>query len=236
MNIPNANVITQSLTEDLISRSISKGLEVKYLKEKHQILIEDSSDWLAKIYLPWNLEFDSKAGFSIKDDFHYALVMIRAGQAVMGYFHDGNLLDHKVFRAYMVRQKQGKSQIKYLKTKGKSRSGSRIRLGETERFFEEINERLNEYSSNFPIEIWGISCGKTLWPYYFESETAPPFSQNQENLISLPFHIAQASFEALENIRIQLGKFHLLLSEKGKSTFSEPGTFKPDLEINSDNW
>jgi len=109
-------------------------------------------------------------------------------------------------------------------------------LGETERFFEEINERLQEYSSNFPIDIWGISCGKTLWPYYFESETAPPFSQNQENLISLPFHIAQASFEALENASIQLGKFHLLLSEKGKSIFSGSGTTNGGLEINSDNW
>lgn len=236
MNIPNANVISQSLTEVLISQSIAKGLEVNYLKEKHQILIEDSSDWHAKVYLPWNLEFDPKAGFSIKDDFHYALVMIRAGQAVVGYFHDGNLLDHKVFRAYMVRQKQGKSQIKYLKTKGKSRSGSRIRLGETERFFEEINERLNEYFSNFPIDFWGISCGKTLWPYYFESEPAPPFSQNQENLISLPYHIAQASFEALENVRIQLGKFHLLLSDIGKSTFSEPGITTTNKEANSDNW
>lgn len=236
MNIPNANVISQSLTEDFIRQSIAKGLEVNYLKEKHQILIEDSSDWQAKIYLPWNLEFDTKAGFSIKDDFHYALVMIRAGQAVVGYFHDGNLLDHKVFRAYMVRQKQGKSQIKYLKTKGKSRAGSRIRLGETERFFEEINERLTEYSSSFPIGLWGISCGKTLWPYYFESETAPPFSQNQENLISIPFHIAQASFGALENAGIQLGKFHLLLSAKGKEIFSELGGSKKDLETESDNW
>lgn len=236
MNIPNANVISQSLTEGLISQSIAKGLDVNYLKEKHQILIEDSSDWLAKIYLPWNLEFDPTVGFSIKDDFHYSLVLIRAGQAVVGYFHDGNLLDHKVFRAYMVRQKQGKSQIKYLKTKGKSRSGSRIRLGETERFFEEINERLNEYSSNFPIDLWGISCGKTLWPYYFESQTAPPFSQNQENLISLPFHIAQASFEALENVRIQLTKFHLLLSEKGKEILTELGTTKKDEETNSEDW
>lgn len=236
MNIPNANVISQSHTESLVTQSIAKGLEVNYLKEKHQILIEDSSDWHAKIYLPWNLEFDSKGGFSVKDDFHYALVLIRAGQAVVGYFHEGILLDHKVFRAYMVRQKQGKSQIKYLKTKGKSRSGSRIRLGETERFFEEINERLNEYFSNFPIDFWGISCGKTLWPYYFESETAPPFSQNQENLISLPFHIAQASFEALENVRIQLGKFHLLLSDTGKEVFSELRTSKNKEETESDNW
>lgn len=236
MNIPDANVITQSLTEDFINLSKKMNLDISYLKEKHQILIEGSWDWLAKIYLPWNLEFDNKAGFSLKENFHFALVMIRAGQAVVGHSHDGVLLDHKVFRAYMVRQKQGKSQIKYLKTKGKSRAGSRIRLGETERFFKEINERLTEYSSNFPIDIWGISCGKTLWPFYFKSETAPPFLQNQENLINIPFHIAQASLESLENVKTQLGKFHLLLSEKGKEIFSELGFTKIDEETESDNW
>lgn len=236
MNIPNANVISQSLTEHFINLGKKMDLDVSYLKDKHQILIEGSSDWLAKIYMPWNLEFDMKAGFSLKENFHFALVLIRAGQAVVGHSHDGVLLDHKVFRAYMVRQKQGKSQIKYLKTKGKSRAGSRIRLGETERFFEEINERLTEYSSNFPIDMWGISCGKTLWPYYFESETAPPFLQNQENLISIPFHIAQASFESLGNVNTQLGKFHLLLSEKGKEIFSEGRSNRTVEDAESDNW
>ncbi len=219
MNIPNAIVITQSLTEDFIDLVKKMDLEISYLKDKHQILIEGASDWLAKIYLPWTMDFDAKTGFTRKENFHFAFVMIRAGQAVVGHFQDDSLLDHKVFRAYMVRQKQGKSQIKYLKTKGKSRAGSRIRLGETERFFKEINERLTAYSSGFPIDLWGISCAKTLWPYYFQSETSPPFTPNQENLISIPFHIPQASFESLENVRIQLAKFHLLLSENGKRYF-----------------
>lgn len=236
MNIPNAKVITQSSSEHLINVGKKMDLEVIYLKEKHQIMIEGASEWLAKIYLPWNTKFEHKSGFSLKDNFHFGLVLIRAGQAAVGYFHDGVLLDHKVFRAYMVRQKQGKSQIKYLKTKGKSRAGSRVRLGETERFFEEINERLTEYSSNFPIDMWGISCGKTLWPFYFQSETAPPFSQNQDNLIGIPFHIAQASFESLENVGNQLGKFHLLLSEQGKTIFSDIESRKIEKEADLDNW
>lgn len=236
MNIPNARVITQSSSEHFINVGKKMDLEVIYLKDKHQIRIEGTSEWLAKIYLPWNKNFELGSGFSIKDNFHYGLVLIRAGQAVVGHFHDGVLLDHKVFRAYMVRQKQGKSQIKYLKTKGKSRAGSRVRLGETERFFEEINERLTEYSSHFPIDIWGISCGKTLWPFYFKSQTSPPFSQDQDNLIPIPFHIAQASFESLEKVGNQLGKFHLLLSEKGKTIFSEIEENKHEKETDLDNW
>lgn len=236
MNIPNANVISQSFAENLIELSFQKRLEINYLKEKHQIIIEDSEGWLAKIYLPWQLNFQNGKNFELKDDFHSALVLIRAGQAVTGYFHQSILLDHKVFRAYMVRQKQGKSQIKYLKTKGKSRAGSRVRLGETVQFFEDINTRLNEYSSNFPIDLWGISCAKTLWPFYFESEIQPPFSQNQENLIAVPFHIAQASFDELKQAGNLMSKFHLLYSEKGKMLVYSLETTSKNSEWESENW
>ena len=151
--------------------------------------------------------------------------MIRAGIAVAGYFHNGVMLDHKVFRAYMVRQKQGKSQIKYLKTKGKSRAGSRLRLGESEQFFVEINERLQQYDENFPVTTWGISCGKTLWPYFFGSDTPPPFSKNADNLISIPFHVQQPDFQTLQSIHRKLNGIHLTISESGLAVF---GSMKAD--------
>ena len=134
----------------------------------------------------------------------------------------------------MVRQKQGKSQIKHLKTKGKSRAGSRIRLAETARFFEEINERLQSYSAQFPMDFWGISCAKTMWPYLFSSEVTPPFSSKDSNLIELPFHIAQASFEELEKAGELLGSFHLILSEKGKECINLYP--EKEEEIDSENW
>ncbi|WP_332911921.1 hypothetical protein [Algoriphagus boritolerans] len=120
----------------------------------------------------------------------------------------------------MVRQKQGKSQIKYLKTKGKSRSGSRIRLAETTQFFEEINDRLGSYAAQFPIDLWGISCAKTLWPYYFSSAVTPPFTSKADNLIELPFHVSQGSFEELKIAGELLQKYQLILSEKGKNLIS----------------
>jgi hypothetical protein len=199
MNIPQAQIISQSVAETVIAESLSREFIQTYLTEKHQIVIEEGQDWLAKIYLPWTVNWSQSAGVTENPDSHFSLVLIRAGQAVTGYFHQGQLIDHKVFRAYMVRQKQGKSQIKHLKTKGKSRAGSRIRLAETERFFEEINERLISYSSLYPIDFWGISCAKTMWPFYFSSAIAPPFSPKAENLIELPFHISQATFEELKS-------------------------------------
>lgn len=216
MNIPQAQIISQQFTMDLISDSVKRKLKLIFDRKKHQLQIEDNQEWLAKIYLPWTLNWSESQGLIENPDSHFSLVLIRAGQAATGYFHEGKLFDHKVFRAYMVRQKQGKSQIKHLKTKGKSRAGSRIRLEETTRFFEEINERLINYSDQFPIDLWGISCAKTMWPFYFSSDIAPPFSSKSENLIELPFHISQASFEELKTAGELLQKFHLILSEKGK--------------------
>lgn len=235
MNIPQAQIVSQKFTENLISDSLSKSFSVSYNSKKHQLLIEDSQDSLAKIYLPWTFIWSEGTGLKESADPHFSLLLIRAGQAVVGYFHRGFLIDHKVFRAYMVRKKQGKSQIKYLKTKGKSRSGSRIRLAETNQFFEGINERLNSYADQYPIDLWGISCAKTLWPYYFSSAISPPFSPKEENLIELPFHISQGSFEELKNAGELVQKFHLILSEKGKKLLNGNSKNESDLTQN-ENW
>jgi len=235
MNIPQAQIIPQTLAKKLIAGAAGQKLEVIYQAKKHQLLIEDEVGWLAKIYLPWTMDWTAGGGFKAKVDSHFSLVLIRAGQAATGYFHLGELIDHKVFRAYMIRQKQGVSQIKYLKTKGKSRSGSRIRLAETERFFEEINERLNSYSDRFPVDFWGISCAKTMWPFYFSSEVSPPFSQKDKNLIELPVHIAQASLEELIAAGALVQRFHLILSDRGKDALGELNS-EGSVRTEEDNW
>lgn len=235
MNIPQAQIISKQFALDLISDSVNKEMKLIFDRKKHQLQIEDNQEWLAKIYLPWTLEWSESQGFCENQDSHYSLVLIRAGQAVAGYFHRGILLDHKVFRAYMVRQKQGKSQIKHLKTKGKSRAGSRIRLAETVQFFEDINERLTSYADQFPIDLWGISCAKTMWPFFFSSAIEPPFSPKAENLIGLPFHISQASFEELKATGELLQKFHLILSEKGNSKLTNQND-KNSGKKNNENW
>jgi hypothetical protein len=235
MNIPQAQTIDQFFAEQLLAEAVKRKLEISYLSKKHQLSIEDSIGWLAKIYLPWHLDWTEDGKFSEKPDSHFSIVLIRAGQAAAGYFHRGELIDHKVFRAYMVRKKQGVSQIKHLKTKGKSRAGSRIRLAETERFFAEINERLNSYSDRFPIDFWGISCGKTIWPFYFDSEISPPFSSKDENLIEIPVHIAQASLEELISVGTLVQKFHVIYSDRGREILGEVGPTNVDT-VDDDNW
>lgn len=233
MTIPQSISLTETQAFRLLQFTKELGLAVQYLPGKHQLVFEKGQEWWAKLYLPWTWTWQIDQGLIQSQDSHFALTLIRAGQATVGYFHQGKLLDHRVFRAYMVRQKQGSSQIKYLKTKGKSRAGSRIRLAETERFFEEINERLTYYSESYPIDFWGISCGKTLWPYFFDSEIQPPFSSDSSNLIELPMHVAQPSFENLEQIGKILNQFHLILSEKGKEII---GFFEENGKELEDDW
>ncbi|EIM78549.1 hypothetical protein A3SI_02573 [Nitritalea halalkaliphila LW7] len=100
-------------------------------------------------------------------DIHVAICYIQSGQALTAFYADDTLLDHKVFRAYMVRKKQGKSQLKHLKTKGKSRAGSRIRLAETQRFLREIHARMAEYEAEYRVDRIAFHCSALLLPHFF---------------------------------------------------------------------
>jgi hypothetical protein len=109
------------------------------------------------------------------------------------------------------------SQFKYLKTKGKSRAGSRIRLEETRLFFKEINERLQAYTKQYPLNFWGLGCAKTMWPLLFDGEVKPPFTSKSPELIELPYPFTKASFEELQTLEHRLSQFHLVLSPLGES-------------------
>lgn len=234
MKIPQSQLLNLDEVSSLLEQARTEGWLVSYLPQKHQLLIEKETDWMAKLFLPWTSTWDAKQGISTNPDAHFSLVLVRAGQAVVGYFHQGQLIDHKVMRAYMVRQKQGKSQFKYLKTKGKSRSGSRIRLAETLLFFNEINERLRSYDTQYPMDFWGLSIGKTLWPLLFDAEIAPPFTAKTPQLIELPYHIAQGSFEELQEIGKRLNQYHVLISELGKQELGMKDT--PPEAMSDEDW
>lgn len=234
MKIPDTQLLTLDQVTQVLTQADAEGWGVSYLPQKHQLLIERGTDWLAKLFLPWTCSWDKAHGVFTNPDAHFSLVLVRAGQAAVGYFHQGQLIDHKVFRAYMVRQKQGKSQFKYLKTKGKSRSGSRIRLAETVLFFNEINERLRVYDSQYPMDFWGLSVGKTLWPLLFDAEVAPPFTSKTLQLIELPYHVAQASFEKVQEIGKRVNQYHLLLSELGRLALGNKDS--PAIEEGAEDW
>ncbi|MBL4771041.1 MAG: hypothetical protein JKY61_07850 [Planctomycetes bacterium] len=122
------------------------------------------------------------------------LVLLQAGAAALGYFEYGEEIRTKAIKRYVVRG-SGKAQSTHLKTKGKSRYGSRLRLQNAKAILEEVNERLvdwwNEHGApeavfhNAPVRLWADLC---------RAKPAPPFLTED--------HVA--SDEPVPQIRIPL--------------------------------
>ena len=94
-------------------------------------------------------------------------------------------------------QKQGKSQLKHLKTKGKSKLGSRIRLGNVVLFFEEINQKLLDWEIEEHIEHIFYSASIQLWNMVFESKVAPPFEKQDPRFMKIPSDVQTPNYEEL---------------------------------------
>ncbi len=130
----------------------------------------------------------------------YLLLLIQAGNAALAYCEEGEPVYSKVIRKYMVRKSQGKAQISYLKSKGKSRLGSRVRLAQSLLFFEEINALICDWWDIGPPQRILYSCPVRLWPHLFQSKLAPPFAQRDERLRKIPLDVHTPRLEELQRI------------------------------------
>ncbi|MBD3223141.1 MAG: hypothetical protein GF313_00315 [Caldithrix sp.] len=134
------------------------------------------------------------------DSPHYVLLLIQAGYAAMAVATPRTILKHKTIAKYMVRKKQGKAQITHLKTKGKSRAGSRIRLANTVLFFEEINERLHEWLQAYELNRIIYHCTPQLWGMLYDTRIKPPFDKKDTRLIKIPEYVHRPTFKELTRI------------------------------------
>ena len=128
----------------------------------------------------------------------YTVILVQAGVAALGYYVEGELVEHKVIRKYMVRKKQGTSQIKHLKSKGKSRLGSRIRLRNSILFFEEMNETLTKWDISSNSESILAAVPINLKNLLFTSNVPPPF--DKKDLKKIPLDIRVPSFKELVHV------------------------------------
>ena len=198
----------------LLQNIRSSSFPFVYESEKHRIIVQDDGrNELLYFRLPIVLPPPAELFSGEREKVHYIILLIQSGNCAMGYFEDGKNLDHKVFRSYMVRKKQGKSQIKHLKTKGKSRAGSRVRLGETLEFFENINGRLQEYFEEHEIHRIAMSCPKILIPYLFNSKVSTPFDKQDERILKIPRHIHTPIYEVMMDTHKFLLKGELIYEE-----------------------
>ncbi|AFL85446.1 hypothetical protein Belba_2916 [Belliella baltica DSM 15883] len=198
----------------------SQGIAYEYNNKKHLLNFLKNKESILKLRLPLDIDFDQNKNLLFESDFkNYVLIMIRSGIASVGFFENYINHQHKVFRAYMTRKKQGKSQIKHLKTKGKSRAGSRIRLQETLEFFESINHRLQDHFDEFRIDKIGISCSETLIPYFYGGKVSTPFEKHDKRIFKIPKHIQNPTFEELTEINKFLLQAEIRATEDGQGLY-----------------
>lgn len=167
-----------------------------YESDKHR-LVWTGFDEEFVLRLPYHVKVKEDGTVDWESEFYYLMLIVQTGMATVGMFKGMECLSHKVFGAYMVRKKQGVSQIKHLKTKGKSRAGSRIRLASGLEFFEEINTRLQRHFKEHEIERIVFSCSKILMPHFFGSKVETPFDKKDERILGIPRHIEKPTHEEM---------------------------------------
>lgn len=168
----------------------------EYNHEKHRFEWETDEEQIT-LRMPYDVIVNREGAPDWDHQFHYVVCIVRSSMASVGLFHGKDCLSHKVFTAYMVRKKQGKSQIKHLKTKGKSRAGSRIRLASGVEFFEEINGRLRRHFEEYEIERIAFSCSKILLPHFFGAKVTTPFDKKDERILGIPRHVEKPTHEEM---------------------------------------
>lgn len=207
-------LITEAESKTLLRFLSTYPSPSEYLPHKHQLVFDQEGYRALTFRLPLSIHSPEAHHLLPDDRTNYVLIMIRSGIASVGYFENGENIDHKVFRAYMVRKKQGMSQLKYLKTKGKSRAGSRVRLAETQEFFKQINGRLTDYFSEYHIDRIGLSCPITLIPHLYGSKIPTPFDKDDPRIIKIPRHVQNPTYESLMNINEYLLKGEIQYEEE----------------------
>ncbi|AZQ65266.1 hypothetical protein EI427_23925 [Flammeovirga pectinis] len=186
-----SRLIPSEKLEDLLHYFTSS--QKKYDEEKHTVQI-NTEQLSFTLRLPWQLDINL-----LPKNKTYIICLIQTESAVVGLVKNGELTLHKTFSTYAVRKKQGKSQIKYLKTRGKSKAGSRLRLANTINFFEHINERLTSFFNTEEVTNIVFSCSKILIPYLYTSKVPCPFEKKDSRLYKLPKYVPNANFEDLKD-------------------------------------
>ena len=134
-------------------------MQLSYDFEKHKYSWEEQGMEFS-FRLPITIFSNEEGVVELDREVTYLMLLVQSGSASVGVFQHEKCLSHKVFSSYMVRKKQGKSQIKHLKTKGKSRAGSRIRLASGAEMFDNVNERLQRHFQEHDFDRITFSCSR----------------------------------------------------------------------------
>jgi hypothetical protein len=130
----------------------------------------------------------------------YAIVLMQAGSAALGYFEGGTVVQHKVIKKYMVRAKQGRAELLQQQIKPRHSVGSRLRLQNSYSFFEEINEKLCLWHKHYAFQNLFYTCPINFLQYWHGAKCPPPIARHSPYLKKIPTHTHTPNFEILLQI------------------------------------
>ncbi|MBI4858828.1 MAG: hypothetical protein HY815_00935 [Candidatus Riflebacteria bacterium] len=129
----------------------------------------------------------------------HLIVLIQAGASALGLWEEDRLVAHKAIKKYVVRG-HGKAQPTYLRSKGKSRYGSRLRLRNARSLLVETSEKIHEWrNESGPFSRVFYSCPVRIWSGFLDGKPAPPLSK--EDLVKIPLDVARPCFDELLRVR-----------------------------------
>ena len=132
------------------------------------------------------------------------VLLMRAGAMSFGCWRGQELVQHKAVRKYVVRG-NGRAQSTHLKTRGKSRYGSRLRLQNWRSLLAETNERVAACQEQFgPFDRIFHAVPVRVFSDLFLAEPAPPFSRDAKELQKVPIHVHRPDHEELLRVRAWL--------------------------------
>lgn len=110
----------------------------------------------------------------------HTVVLLQAGAASLGLFEGGEPVATKSRKRYVVRG-SGRAQPTHLKTKGKSRYGSRLRLQNAKQLQEETVETLHDWlDEHGPSDRVYYNAPVRLWAEFLGADPPPPFDEDDE--------------------------------------------------------
>jgi hypothetical protein len=137
------------------------------------------------------------------------VLLLRAGAMAFGCWQGRELVQHKAVRKYVVRGR-GKAQGTHLKTRGKSRYGSRLRLQNWRNLLGETNQRIADCQQQFgPFERVFFGVPVRVFSDLFEADPKPVFARDAAELQRIPTHIHRPDHEELLRVRAWLVRGHV---------------------------
>lgn len=127
------------------------------------------------------------------------VVLFQAGAAALGFWNRNELFAHKVFRRYVVRG-NGKAQPTHLRTRGKSRYGSRLRLRNARRLLDEVGDRARTWAAELgpPRRIF-YACTARTWGTLREALGA--VAEGADEVVKVPRDCGPPGYDELLRVR-----------------------------------